>query len=364
MKVKDILTSLEAWAPLPYQESYDNSGLLIGDARTEFKKALITLDVTEEVLDEAIEKGCNLVVAHHPLIFGGLKRLTGAHWVERCVIKAVKNDLVIYAIHTNLDNVQDGVNMKIADKIGLQNVSVLKPKNNTLSKLVTFVPQEATQKVLNSLYDAGLGEIGEYDHCSFRVKGTGTFRGNEQSNPAIGVKGQDEEIEENRIEGIFPSHLQGIIVSSLKNSHPYEEVAHYIQPLINTRDTVGSGAIGTLPESLAPETFVQQLKERMDLNTVKCTAFVKDRISKVAVCGGSGGFLLRDAKKKKADIFITSDYKYHEFFEADGDITIADIGHYESEIFTKELIADRLKDHYKEAEFVQSEVITNPVRYF
>lgn len=364
MKVKDILTTLEAWAPPSYQESYDNSGLLIGDASATFTNALITLDVTEAVLDEAIDKGCNLVIAHHPLIFGGLKRITGNHWVERCVIKAIKNDLIIYAIHTNLDNVHDGVNAMIAKKIGLQNVSILKPKTSTLSKLVTFVPTKHTQSVLDALYQAGLGGIGNYDHCSFRMIGTGTFRPDEAANPAIGTIGKDEEVEENRIEGVFPSHIQGKIITALKQSHPYEEVAYYVQGLQNTNQEIGSGAIGTLESPMNAEAFIATLKTRMELNTVKCTAFVKQNISKVAVCGGSGGFLLGNAKHEKADIFITSDYKYHEFFEADQKIIIADIGHYESEVFTKNLIVERLQDEFTNEKFLLSEVNTNPVQYF
>lgn len=364
MKVKDILTTLEAWAPPSYQESYDNSGLLIGDASAAFAKALITLDVTEAVLDEAIEKGCNLIIAHHPLIFGGIKRITGKHWVERCIIKAIKNDLIIYAIHTNLDNVHDGVNAMIARKIGLQNVSILKPKSSTLTKLVTFVPIEQTQRVLDALYQAGMGEIGHYDHCSFRMVGTGTFRPDALANPAIGTNGKDEEVEEHRIEGIFPNHIQGKIIAALKQSHPYEEVAYYLQALQNSNQDIGSGAIGKLDSPMSSEAFIAALKSRMELNTVKCTAFVKKKISKVAVCGGAGGFLLRDAKRQQADIFITSDYKYHEFFEADQQIIIADIGHYESEVFTKDLIAEKLKTEYSEGQFLRSEVITNPVQYF
>ncbi|MDW3192281.1 MAG: Nif3-like dinuclear metal center hexameric protein [Cytophagales bacterium] len=364
MKVKDILTSLEAWAPPSYQESYDNSGLLIGDSSATFTKALITLDVTEAVLDEAIEKGCNLVIAHHPLIFGGIKRITGHHWVERCIIKAIKNDLIIYAIHTNLDNVHDGVNAMIARKIGLQNVSILKPKSDTLTKLVTFVPVAQTQGVLDALYQAGLGEIGKYDHCSFRMMGTGTFRPDDTANPAIGTPGKDEEVEENRIEGIFPSHAKGKIVAALKQNHPYEEVVYDMYALENSNQNIGSGAIGTLESPMESEAFIVTLKERMELNTVKCTAFVKKHISKVAICGGSGGFLLRNAKRQKADIFITSDYKYHEFFEADEQIIIADIGHYESEVFTKNLIAERLQSEFADEDFLLSEVVTNPVKYF
>ena len=364
MKVKDILTTLEAWAPPGYQEPYDNSGLLIGDASAPFTKALITLDVTESVLDEAIDKGCNLVIAHHPLIFGGIKRITGKHWVERCIIKAIKNDLVIYAIHTNLDNVHDGVNAMIARKIGLQKVVILKPKAHTLTKLVTFVPVEQTQRVLDALYEAGLGEIGNYDHCSFRMMGTGTFRPNEVANPAVGTPGKAEEVQENRIEGIFPGHIQNKIIAALQQSHPYEEVAYYVQSLQNTHQEVGSGAIGLLESPMRAEEFIKALKSRMELNTVKCTAFMNKDISKVAVCGGAGGFLLSDAIKQKADIFITSDYKYHEFFEADQQIIIADIGHYESEVFTKNLIAEKLQSTFADEAFLLSEVVTNPVRYF
>ncbi len=363
MKVKDILNELESWAPPVYQESYDNSGLLVGNASSELKGVLVTLDVTMEVINEAIQEGTNLIVAHHPLIFGGLKRLTGNHWVEKCVIQAIKHDICIYAIHTNLDHVHDGVNSKIAEKIGLQSVKVLSPKNDTLSKLVAFVPKESAEKVLQALYKAGVGEIGNYDHCSFQLEGEGTFRPNEKANPTIGSQLQDETVSEKRLEVILPTYKQRSIIHALKAAHPYEEVAYYLQPLSNENQDVGSGAVGVLPNPMDTHEFFAMLKESMELEVIRCTAMVKENVRKIAVCGGAGRFLLSKAKRAGADVFITADFKYHDFFEADNDLIVADIGHYESEVFTKELIGDRLKEKFANIAVRLSGVRTNPIIY-
>ena len=363
MTVKDILNELESWAPPAYQESYDNSGLLVGNAATEIRSALVTLDVTMEVIQEAIDTGANLIIAHHPLIFGGLKRLTGAHWVEQCVIAAIKHDICLYAIHTNLDNVHDGVNSKIAEKIGLQEVQILSPKRDTLSKLITFVPNDSVDQVLGALYAAGVGEIGNYDHCSFQLTGEGTFRPNDRANPTIGAQHVEEKVTEKRLELLFPTHKQRSVIRSLREAHPYEEVAYYVQSLTNENQEVGSGAIGSLPAPLPSKSFLMALKERMNLQVIRHTALVKGNIQRVAVCGGSGRFLLNQAKRAGADIFITSDFKYHDFFEAEKDIIVGDIGHYESEVFTKDLIRDRLKEKFANIAVRLSEVHTNPVQY-
>ncbi|MFH6982345.1 Nif3-like dinuclear metal center hexameric protein [Marinoscillum luteum] len=363
MRIKDITDFLEQFAPLSYQESYDNSGLLVGDANAEISGIAITLDVTEQVIDEAIHNGDNLIIAHHPLIFKGLKSLTGKHWVERCVIKALKHDIALYAIHTNLDNVHLGVNRKIAEKLSLKNIRILSPKSEILSKLVTFVPHENAQQVLDALYNAGAGQIGQYDHCSFQTEGTGTFRPGEGSSPHIGNHHVDETVSEKRIELIFPSHLKHRIVSALHNSHPYEEVAYYLSTLSNTNQEVGSGIVGDLTSPMDTSEFLRHLKQTMRTDCVRHTPICKEKVSKVALCGGAGSFLLTKAIGAGADVFITGDFKYHDFFEADNRIVVADIGHFESEQFTKDLLYDIISEKFTNIALRLSEVQTNPINY-
>ena len=363
IRVKDITKSLEQWAPLNYQESYDNSGLIIGDPNGQVEQILITLDVTESVIKEAITHGCNLIVAHHPLIFKGVKKINQKHWVDRCITLAIKNEIAIYAIHTNLDNVHTGVNRKIAEKLDLNNPQILAPKTGTLQKMITFIPIENTEKVLKAMYDAGAGQIGEYDHCSFRVTGTGSFRPGEGTNPHIGEANKDEFVEENRVEIIFPSERANNILAALQNAHPYEEVAYYLSNLENINQEIGSGMIGELNEAMDISDFMIYLKEKMELKMIRHTRLVKDKVRKIAFCGGSGSFLLPKAINRQADVFITGDFKYHDFFEADDRIIIMDIGHYESEVFTKDLIYAELSKKFANIALRLSEVNTNPVQY-
>ncbi|GAB3894848.1 Nif3-like dinuclear metal center hexameric protein [Spirosoma agri] len=363
-QIRQLTAYLEAFAPLAYQESYDNSGLLVGDPGTAITGVLVTLDTTEAVIDEAVAKGCNVVVAHHPIIFKGLKKLNGKTYVERTVIKAIKNDVAIYAAHTNLDNVAGGVNFKIAEKLKLQNVQVLAPKAQVLSKLVTFVPVDDTQRVLDALYAAGAGQVGDYKNCSFRVSGTGTFQPDESAKPAIGAVGEYHEEAENRIEVLIPTHQQGQMLAALKQAHPYEEVAYYVTALDNKNQEVGSGAVGDLSEPMDGQSWLAYLKNSMNLNLIRYTPLVDKPIRRVAVCGGVGSFLLPDAIRAGADVFVTADYKYHEFFDADGRIVICDINHYESEVFTKELISQHLAKKFTTFAVILSETDTNPVRYF
>lgn len=363
-QIRQLTTYLETLAPLAYQESYDNAGLLVGDPAAEIKGVLVSLDATEAVVDEAIAKGCNVVVAHHPIVFKGLKKLTGKTYVERTVIKAIKNDVALYATHTNLDNVAGGVNFKIAQKLNLQDVRILSPKTQVLTKLVTFVPVADTQRVLDALYSAGAGQIGDYKNCSFRVEGTGTYQPGEGTQPAIGNVGEYHEEAENRIEVILPTHQQDQLVAALRQAHPYEEVAYYLITLDNQNQEVGSGAVGELAESIDASSWLSYLKERMNLNLIRYTPLPDHPIRRVAVCGGVGSFLLPDAIRAGADVFVTADYKYHEFFDADGRIGICDIGHYESEVFTKELICGHLAKKFTTFAVILSETDTNPVRYF
>lgn len=364
MRINEIIGALNQWAPPSYQESYDNARLITGNSDQELQGVLISLDCTEEVVQEAIDKGANLVIAHHPIVFKGLKSFTGKNYVERTIIKAIKNDIAIFSIHTNLDNVNTGVNRMICDRIGLVNCKTLAPKSGILSKIVTFVPTSDVQMVLDSMYAAGLGHIGNYDECSFQVKGTGSFRPNEKANPAIGKHNERELVEETRIEGVFPSHIKNKVVSALKKAHPYEEVAYYLTSLENENQEVGSGMIGELESPMPTESFMQFLKEQFNLKVIRHTAFHKPEVKKIAVCGGAGSFLLGHAKRAGADVFVTADFKYHEFFDAEEKIIITDIGHYESEVFTKELICNFLKEKFANIALNLSEVDTNPIKYF
>jgi dinuclear metal center YbgI/SA1388 family protein len=363
MKIKDITDYLETIAPLSYQESYDNSGLLVGDKNQTLKGALITLDVTEEVLDEAIAKKCNLIIAHHPIIFGGLKRLTGRNYVERIVIKAIKSNIALYAIHTNYDNVLSGVNAKIADKLGLTNTQILVPKKQLMRKLQTFVPVGDLERVSAAVFAAGGGNIGNYSQAGFSTSGVGTFKGNEKSKPAIGKANQLEKVEEMKFETIFPAYLENKIMSALLAAHPYEEVAYDIISLENKNQQVGSGLIGELKKPLKIMTFLKNLKKNMKTDCVRYTAPIGRMVQKVAVCGGAGSFLLGDALAAGADVFVTGDFKYHEFFSAENQLTIADIGHYESEQFTKDLILQHLSEKFPIIAAQISETNTNPIKY-
>jgi dinuclear metal center YbgI/SA1388 family protein len=363
VKIKDVTDYLESIAPRSYQESYDNASLITGHASWDVKGILVTLDCIEAVVDEAIAQGCNLIVAHHPIVFKGLKKLNGNGYVERTVIKAIKHDIAIYAIHTNLDNVYTGVNRKICDKIGLTNVKILAPKKETLGKLVTFIPTENAENVLAALHEAGAGQIGNYKNCSFRLEGTGTFMPTDDANPHIGQSNKQEYVNEVRAEVIFPLHLEGKILAALRKAHPYEEVAYYLSTLLNENQEVGSGMIGELATPAEPLAFLQGLKVSMDLQMIRHTNINHGPIQKVAVCGGAGSFLLPQAIQAGADIFVTADFKYHEFFDADGRIIIADIGHYESEVFTKELLQDVLMKKFSTFAIIFSETATNPISY-
>lgn len=362
--IQEITRYLEQFAPISYQADYDNSGLIIGDPQTEVTGILISLDAIEVIVEEAIAKGCNLIIAHHPIIFKGLKKLNGKNYIEKTVLKAIKNDIAIYAIHTNLDNVQGGVNTKIAQKLGLEDIKVLSPLPQTLMKLSTFVPKKDTQSVLKALGEAGAGQIGEYKNCSFRVEGIGTFEPSEQANPHIGQANQLEEVAEDRIEVVFPKHLQGAIFNALQTAHPYEEVAYYLHTLENKNQEIGSGAIGKLPQPMLEKDFLAYLKEKMQVSVVRHTHFTGQKVETVAVCGGVGSFLLGKAIQQKAQVFVSADFKYHEFFDAEQKIMIADIGHYESEQFTKDLLRELLEKKFTSLKLSLCESNTNPIHYY
>lgn len=364
MKIKEVIASLELLAPPSLQEGYDNAGLITGDDNSDCTGIMISMDATTEVIDEAISRNCNLVISHHPIIFSGLKKITGKNYVQKAVITAIKNDIALYSIHTNLDNVINGVNGKIADMLGLKNVLVLAAKENQLKKLYTFVPTADADKVRKAIFDAGAGHIGNYEECSFNVDGFGTFKGGMNTNPHAGTPGELHRENEIKIEVIFPAWLESRILKNLLSAHPYEEVAYDIISLDNRFTSIGSGIVGELGEPLNESSFLKKMKEKFRLQVVKHTRLLNKPIQRVAVCGGAGSFLIFSALSEGADIFITSDVKYHEFFDANDKMVIADIGHYESEQFTINLLQEFLEQKFPTFAVLKTEVNTNPVRYF
>ena len=361
MKIKDIAFFLEEYAPLSLQESYDNSGLLIGSHDNIITKALITLDVTDAVMDEAIAEKCDLIIAHHPLIFKGIKSLTGNNYVEKLIVKAIKNDIFIYAIHTNLDNLRNGVNGILAEKLGLANAKILSVNNKGLKKLVTFCPVDHADKVRNAMFGAGAGHIGNYDNCSYHVSGEGTFRGMEGSDPFVGKTGDLHFEKELRIETIVPDFNMGKVVHAMLTAHPYEEVAYDIYSLDNPDVRIGAGMIGDLQEETDPVAFLTHVKSVLNSKTIRHSPYIDRKIKKVAICGGSGSFLIHKAFNAGADIFITGDITYHDFFNYNGRMIIADAGHYETEQFTKELLHTVLKENFPTFALLISRTVTNPV---
>lgn len=364
MQISEIVRYLDQAVPKAFQEDYDNVGLLVGNASLPCTGILTTLDVTEEVLEEAIQKGCNLIVSHHPVIFKGLKQLTGKSYVERIVLKAIQHQIALYTMHTNLDNHPEGVNHRLAQILGLQSIQILQPKSLVLGKLVVFVPVDSVEKVKSAMFEAGAGNIGNYDECSFQLEGTGEFRGNENSNPTLGTQGIRESVREIRLEVIYPLHLEYSIIRALQQAHPYEEVAYDLIPLRNTWKQMGSGAIGLLPEEMEVNRFLSYVSEKMQISNIRFTTGFTGKIKKVAVCGGVGSFLLKQSLVSGAQAFITSDVKYHEFFDAENKLLVADIGHYETEKHTKALIKDILNKKFTNIAVYLSEKITNPIGYF
>ena len=363
MKIAQIVAAIEEFAPLRLQESYDNAGLIIGNADDQAEAALITLDVTDAVVQEAIDRHCNLIIAHHPLIFKGIKRIGNDTFVGRLVSKCIKNDIAVYAAHTNLDNMKDGVNRIIADRIGLRNTRVLAPLPQQLRKLVTFCPTANADEVRAALFAAGAGHIGNYDSCSFSAAGRGSFRAGQKADPYVGAVGELHYEPEERIETIFPVTRQTTVVAALLRAHPYEEAAYDIYTLENSFNGTGAGLTGELETPEETMSFLKRLKKTFGAEGIRHTPIVDEKVKRIAVCGGSGSFLIHQAIRAGAQVFVTGDVKYHDFFEADGRMLIADIGHYESEQFTKELLMNIIKKKYSNFAVQISGANTNPVNY-
>ncbi len=364
MKISEIISHLETIAPPSYQENYDNAGLLTGTHNRECTGILTTLDCTEEIVHEAVSKNCNLIVAHHPIIFGGLKKITARNYVEKTVIAAIKNDISIYAIHTNLDNVLNGVNGRMADKLGLINRNILLPKQSTQKKLYTYVPIADLEKVQNAIFAAGAGAIGNYTEAAFSMQGKGSFKPNDGAEPFVGEIGKRHYENEAKLETIFPAHLQQQIVAALIQSHPYEEVAYGIIELANSNERVGSGLVGELPEAMDEKAVLEKIKQSFGLAVIKYTRLLNKPVKKIALCGGAGSFLIFRALAVGADFYITADIKYHEFFDANDRLVVADIGHFESEQFTIDLLHEILLKKFPTFAVLKTALNTNPVNYY
>jgi dinuclear metal center YbgI/SA1388 family protein len=364
MIIQDVINHLEDFAPLAYAEDFDNVGLLVGDKNTKLTGVLVTLDTLETVVDEAIENNCNLIVSFHPIIFKGLKKLTGKTYVERTVQKAIKNDIAIYAIHTALDNHIKGVNAIICEQLGLTNTKILIPQAETIKKLTTYVPKAEANTLREAIFNIGAGSLGNYSNCSFNVEGIGTFKGNEASNPVIGKKGETHYEEETKITITFAKHLESKVINTLFNTHSYEEVAYEITTLENKNHNIGMGMVGELNTAMTESAFFSFLKTKMKSQSIRHSRFLNTPVKKVAVLGGSGSYAINAAKAMGADVFVTSDLKYHDFFSAENTIVLADIGHYESEQYTKNSLVAHLTKKISNFAVVLSKTNTNPVNYF
>lgn len=363
MKISEIISLIEEVAPISLQESYDNAGMQVGDKTQEATGALLCIDVTEDVIDEAVQQRINLVISHHPLLFKGLKSITGRNYIERVVIKAIKNDISIYAAHTNLDNAVGGVNFKIAEKLQLENVRILSPMKDSLLKLVVFVPTIAVEAVRNAMLNAGAGKIGNYDMCSYNMNGYGTFRACEGANPYCGEIGEVHKEEETRVEVILPNYNKDKVIGAMLKAHPYEEPAYDIIKLENVNAYAGSGVVGELNEEMEAEDFLKMVKELFNVGTIKYSPITGKKIKKVALCGGAGSFLIGEAINAKADAFITGEIGYHNFFTAENKILLVEAGHYETEQYTKDIFCDIITKKIPNFAVRYTTVEQNPINY-
>lgn len=363
MKLKELTSYLESFSPLAFQEDYDNSGLLAGDPEQDIRAALVCLDITPATISEAIRRDCNLIISHHPFIFKGIKRIEPGKTVSDILVSVIKHDIAVYAIHTSLDNSPAGLNEFLCRKLGLKNPRILSEKKDMLAKLVTFCPLDYTEKVRQAMFDAGAGVIGRYDLCSYNINGQGTFRASADTNPFVGEKHSLHVEDETRIEVVFPLHIRARLVSALLSAHPYEEVAYDIYPLANTYPACGSGMIAEFDKPQAQGDFLELVKKKLKLKMIRHTSVQDKKVRKVAICSGSGSFLISEAMAAGADAYLTADLKYHDFFDAAQHLLLADIGHYESEHWIKDLLTERLIENFPTFAVLSSGLNTNPVHY-
>ena len=363
MLVKDVIDFLNSYAPLDYAEDFDNTGLIVGNKNDKVNGIIICLDSTKEVIQEAIDTKNNLVISFHPIIFDGLTKISPGNYVNDSILLAIKNDISIFAIHTALDNSNIGVNMKLCEVLGIKNTKILIPKTKTINKLTTYIPRKDAEVLRKKLFGVGAGSIGKYENCSFSYEGIGTFKGNEDSNPTIGTKHKDTEIEEVCINITFLKHLEETVLSSLRKAHPYEEIAYELNTLENVNENIGMGMVGELSQAISENELFKLLKNKLKVKFLKHSKKLKKPIKKIAVLGGSGSFGIKNAISVNADAYITSDMKYHDYFKAEDSILLIDVGHYESEQFTKKLLFDILTNKFPNFAIALAKTNTNPVKY-
>jgi dinuclear metal center YbgI/SA1388 family protein len=363
MKLSDLCSYLDSVIPLSLQEEYDNSGIQLGSPGMEVKSALLSLDITEDVVDEAKIKKCDIIITHHPLIFKNLKRLSDRNHTERIIRKAIESNIAVYSAHTNLDAYDNGVSRKMAEKLMLKNINVLSKLKRKLLKLVVYVPESHYIVVRDALFEAGAGAVGKYDNCGFITTGTGSFRGNNNSRPFIGEKGKNTTVNEIRFETILYSHQKNVVLEALHRVHPYEEIAYDLYILENDNVNQGFGAVGMLDKETDEKVFIKRLSEVFDAQGIRYSSFTGKKIKKVALCGGSGSETLENAIASGADVLVTADIKYHTFFDADDKILLVDIGHFESEKFSTEILYDLIIKKFPKFAVLFSETNTNPINY-
>jgi len=364
MKLKDLCSFLDSGVPLSFQEGYDNSGLQVGLPEREISSALVTLDVTEEVMNEAVAGKIDVIISHHPLIFNGIMSLAGKSYTERILYEAVKNDIAVYSAHTNLDAFSNGVSRKMSEKIGLEEIRVLSPSGNKLLKLVTYIPESHIEAVRDKLFESGAGVIGNYDNCGFTISGTGSFRANEMAKPFTGEKGKIHFEKEIRFETILFSHLKEKVIKALLNAHPYEEVAYDLYALENKNAEIGLGCVGKFHNPVSENEFLKLVCSVFNAKGIRYSKLTGKSVRKVALCGGSGASLINLAISSEADVFLTSDIKYHDFFKAENKILLVDTGHFESEKFSGEILKDLIIKKFPKFAVRFSETNTNPINYF
>lgn len=362
-KISEVIACIEQMAPLAYQESWDNSGVQVGDVSQEVKSVLLCVDITEATLNEAIERGANLVISHHPLIFKGIKKLIGRNYIERVIIKAIQHNIVLYSAHTNMDKCMGGVNFRIAQKLGLKNIRVLAPEENYLYKVVTYVPHEFAEAVRQAMWMAGAGTIGAYDCCSYSSEGSGTFRASEGCKPFVGEIDKLHTEPELRIEMIVPKDKIDRVVAAIHAAHPYEEPAIDVLPLANEYNRMGLGCVGDLENEITENAMLQYIRKKLGVQYIRHTKTTDKKVSRVALCGGSGAEFLSLAMREKAGIYITADVKYHDFFNAENQIVIADIGHFESEQCIKEVFYEQISKNFINFAILMAECDKSPVQY-
>ncbi len=368
MTCKEIIKYFEEWAPKEIAWQKDNVGLQVGSLNNKLNNILLCLELHDQVIDDAIKKNCNLIISHHPLLFQPLKKIDLQNDKNSKLIeKLIKNNITLYSAHTNLDFTKEGVSFELAKKLKLNNIDFLVHQNSNQYKLSVFVPVDFVDKVANAIFENGGGRIGEYTNCSFRTKGNGTFKGSGNSNPYLGEKNKIELVEEIKLEVLVDSWKLKKILTAIFETHPYEEVAYDIYPLANSNKNYGAGTIGELDKPMHQKQFLDYVADNLKIKNFRYSKG-NNKIKKVALCGGAGSDLVKDALNSGADAFITADLKYHTFQDANEKILLIDAGHYETEIHSLDEVKRKLS-HYTIGKNINTKIFkyegsTNPIFFY